>query len=89
MTGRGSHASGRRAQVRCVFGSAVHSARILLTVMSRPQIPTKSSVASRTKYELLAVDDADDESEQEEQEEEQPEPTQESVSPFILDLTSN
>lgn len=54
--------------------------------MSRPQIPTKSSVASRTKYELLAVDD---ESEQEEQEEEQPEPTQESVSPFIPDLTSN
>ncbi|EIM81313.1 uncharacterized protein STEHIDRAFT_172281 [Stereum hirsutum FP-91666 SS1] len=56
--------------------------------MSRPQIPTKSSVASRTKYELLAVDDADDESEQEEQEEEQPEPTQESATPVKLTKTA-
>lgn len=56
------------------FGASPAYVPILLTIMSRPQLPsTKSSVASKTQFELLAVDDGYDESEEEQEQQEESE----------------
>lgn len=56
------------------FGASPAYVPILLTIMSRPQLPsTRSSVASKTQFELLAVDDGYDESEEEQEQQEESE----------------